>query len=255
MWALSLLHPPPYKDAMLPWINVDRALSPGGTELLLARRGDEWVVRAAGQVLMSSRVHGSEETLAKYALERVKAPRRVMIGGLGLGYTLRAALDLLPDDAEVRVVELVPELVRWNQTFLKDFAKSPLDDPRVEVVVGDVYDVIMAANATVDLLLLDVDNGPSALTQGGNGRLYSEAGARKCAGALRKEGVLGLWSASADPRYLKNLEAAGLTAQMKDVAARPGSGARDILYLAKKGGPVPQRPPPPEPDRKSKKRR
>ncbi len=226
---------------MTPWITVARALSPGtsGTELVLARRGDEWVIRAGGQVLMSSRVHGSEETLARYALERVKAPRRVMVGGLGIGFTLRAALDGLPAGAEVVVVERVPEIVEWNRTFLKDFAKSPLDDPRVEVVVGDVYGAIVGAGGggkpTLDLLLLDIDNGPSALTDAGNARLYSAAGARKCAGALGKDGVLALWSATADPRYRRNLEEAGFAVQMKDVAARPGSGARDVLYLARKG--------------------
>lgn len=221
---------------MQPWQTVDRALAPDGTELLLARRGDEWVVRAGGIALMSSRVHGSEETLVKYALERVASPRHVLLGGLGLGFTLRAALDLLPPDVPVRVVELVPELVRWNETHLADLALRPLDDPRVRLEVADVHDAILAAQGTLDLLVLDVDNGPSALTQAGNGRLYSEAGARKCAGALRAGGVLALWSAAADERYRKNLERAGLTVEMKLVAARAGSGARDVLFLAKKAG-------------------
>jgi spermidine synthase len=221
---------------MQPWQTIERALTPDGTELVLARRGEEWVVRAAGQVLMSSRVHGSEETLAKYALERVTAPKRVLVGGLGLGFTLRAALDGLAREARVEVVELVPELVEWNRTHIAHLAEEPLDDPRVVVAIGDVYDKVVAATGTLDLLVLDVDNGPSALTQGRNGRLYSEAGTRKCAGALRTGGVLALWSASSDERYRKNLEAAGFSVEMKTVAARPGSGARDVLFLAKRMG-------------------
>ncbi len=222
---------------MQPWQTVDRVHSPDGTELVLARRGVEWVVRAGGIVLMSSRVHGSEETLVKYALERVRAPRHVLLGGLGLGFTLRVALTLLPHDVPVRVVELIPELVRWNRSHLAELAGHPLDDPRVTVELGDVHDAIVSAKGTLDLLVLDIDNGPSALTQGGNARLYSEAGARKCAGALAEGGVLALWSATEDERYRKNLEHAGLAVQMKSVAARAGSGARDVLFLAKKGGP------------------
>ena len=222
---------------MKPWQTIDRARAPDGTELLLVRRDDEWVVRAAGLVLMSSRVHGSEETLVKYALERVKGPRHVLLGGLGLGFTLRAALELLPESVPIHVVELVPELITWNRTHLADLVDRPLDDPRVVVHTGDVYDSIVAAKGTLDLLVLDVDNGPSALTQtagAGNGRLYSEAGARKCAGALRKDGVLALWSASGDERYRGNLQRAGFSVEMKTVPARVGSGARDVLFLAKK---------------------
>ena len=152
---------------MQPWQTVDRVHSPDGTELVLARRGVEWVVRAGGIVLMSSRVHGSEETLVKYALERVRAPRHVLLGGLGLGFTLRVALTLLPHDVPVRVVELIPELVRWNRSHLAELAGHPLDDPRVTVELGDVHDAIVSAKGTLDLLVLDIDNGPSALTQGG----------------------------------------------------------------------------------------
>jgi spermidine synthase len=224
---------------MLPWITVDRARSPDGTELVLARRGEgrsaEWVVRAGGQALMSSRVHGSEETLFKYALERVTDPTRILIGGLGLGYTLRVALTLLPAGVPVRVVELLPELVEWNRTHVADVAGRPLDDPRVVVEVADVHDVLQSARGSLDLVVLDVDNGPSALTQGGNARLYSEAGARKCAGALRDGGVLAVWSASEDARYRRNLESAGFSVEVKSVLVRAGSKARDVLFLARKG--------------------
>jgi len=219
---------------MKPWETVDRAAAPDGTELVLARRDDEWVVRASSHVLMSSRAHGSEETLVRYALERVTLPREVLLGGLGLGFTLRAALDLLPRQVPVRVVELVPALVRWNHTHIAHLARRPLDDPRVVVVEADVRHAIASATGTIDLLVLDVDNGPSALTQTHNARLYSEAGARACAAALRVGGVLALWSAGPDERYRRNLGLAGLAVEMKSVASRSGSGARDVLFLAKK---------------------
>lgn len=219
---------------MKAWETIERASTRDGTELVLARRDDEWVVRAGGQVLMSSRVHGSEETLVKYALERVHTPRRVLVGGLGLGFTLRAALDGLPRGVPVEVVELVPELVVWNRTHLADLAGRPLEDPRVSLREGDVHDAVRAAVGSLDLLVLDVDNGPSALTQGKNARLYSEAGAKACAAALRVGGVLALWSAGPDERYRRSLGLAGLAVEMKTVAARAGSGARDVLFLAKR---------------------
>jgi spermidine synthase len=219
---------------MQAWQTVERAMTTGGVELVLARRGEEWVVRAGGQVLMSSRVHGSEETLVKYALERVKSPRNILVGGLGLGFTLRYALDQLPRDVAIQVVELVPEVVAWNRTHVADLAHRPLDDRRVVVREGDVYGAIVAARGTLDLLVLDVDNGPSALTAGKNARLYSVAGAKACAAALRVGGVLALWSAGPDERYRKNLGLAGLDVEMKTVPARPGSGARDVLFLARK---------------------
>ena len=239
--GVSLPLPAPLTH-MKPWQTIERALSPAGAELVLARRGEEWVVRLGGQVLMSSRVHGSEETLVQYALERVARPRRVVIGGLGLGFTLRAALRLVPSDVHIQVVELIPELVTWNRTHLADLAGRPLEDARVLVRDGDVYDVIVKqAPPGLDLLVLDIDNGPSAMMQEANGRLYSEAGARKCANALAPGGVLALWSAAPDERYRRNLEAAGLTVEMKSVSARPGSGAKDVLFLATKGGGAAQR--------------
>ena len=222
---------------MLTWEIIDQARAPDGTELVLARRGSkncEWVVRAAGHVLMSSRAHGSEETLARYALERVKAPRAVLIGGLGLGFTLRAALDALPVDSRVIMAELVPELVEWNRRHVGDLAGRPLDDPRCQVRIGDVFDAITASSAATDLILLDVDNGPSALAHSRNSRLYSEAGVRACWAALRPGGVLALWSAGHDARYADILGRAGFHVEVKTVAARPGSGARDILVLATK---------------------
>ena len=222
---------------MLTWETIDRARAPDGTELLLARRGVkncEWVVRAAGHVLMSSRAHGSEVTLAEYALERVAAPRAVLVGGLGLGFTLRAALDRLPPDSRVTVVELVPELAEWSRLHVGDLARRPLDDPRCKLKIGDVFDAISASRSAFDLLLLDVDNGPSALAHARNNRLYSESGVGACWTALRPGGVLALWSAGQDARYAGTLDRAGFEVEVKTVAARKGSGARDVLFLATK---------------------
>lgn len=219
---------------MQTWETIDRAMAPDGTELVLVRRGTEWVVRAAGRVLMSSRAHGSEETLAKYALERVKAPRSVLVGGLGLGYTLRAALDGLPKESTVTVAELVPELAEWNRSHVADLAKRPLDDPRARLRIGDVFDCIKESDAALDLILLDVDNGPSALAHSKNNRLYSEGGVRACEKALRPGGVLALWSAGHDERYARTLGLSGFKVEVKSVSQRKGSGARDVLFLATK---------------------
>ena len=180
---------------MLKWTTVETARV-GKSEFVLARRGDEWVVRVDQHVLMSNRVHQSEIALAERALERVTAPRRVLIGGLGLGYTLRATLDLLPASAHVTVAELVPALVTWNRKLLQHLNDSALDDPRCEVVVGAAFDVLSRAKQAFDVILLDVDNGPEALSQAENQRLYGDAGTRACWNALTPGGVLCVWSAA-----------------------------------------------------------
>ncbi|HSD22289.1 MAG TPA: hypothetical protein VLC54_19725, partial [Anaeromyxobacter sp.] len=198
---------------MIPWETVDRARAPDGAELVLARRGDEWAVRAAGHVLMTSRAHGSEEALAAKALARAAAPRDVLVGGLGLGFTLRAALDRLPPGARVIVAELVPALVAWNRGLVAHLAGRPLDDPRVRVAPGDVLERIAGSAGAFDAILLDVDNGPAALAHPANDRLYGEAGVRACHTALRRRGVLAVWSAGQDARYLARLERAGFTAE------------------------------------------
>lgn len=226
---------------MLPWETIDRATGADGVELSLLRRGSEWVVRAGAHVLMSSRLHGSEETLARYALERVPAARDVLVGGLGLGFTLRAALDALAPNARVTVAELSPELVAWNRTHVADLAQRPLDDRRVRVHTGDVFDLIRDAGAensgTFDLLLLDVDNGPAVVARHRNARLYSEEGVRTCARALKPGGVVALWSAGPDRRYEKHLAAAGFGVEVKSVSARGSAGGgRDVIFIARKAG-------------------
>jgi spermidine synthase len=226
---------------VIPWTTVASARAPGGGRWELARRGEEWVVRAAGRVLMSSRSHGSEEALARVALARCLRPRAVLVGGLGMGFTLRAALDELPASARVVVAELVPELVAWNEGPLAGIAGRPLQDPRVEVVEADVLSVAARRPSAFDVLLLDVDNGPTG-RRGAPGRpenaaLYGLEGAATCAAALRPGGVLAVWSAGPAPTYLKTLAHVGLAASAEVVPARAGGGARHALLLGIRTGP------------------
>jgi spermidine synthase len=235
---------------VLPWTIVERAAGPDGAEWTLARRGDEWVVRAGGRVLMSSRQHGSEEALAALALARLAASRRdappsrarpahptVLVGGLGLGFTARAALDRLPEGARLVVAELVPALVAWNRTHLADLAGRPLDDPRTRLQQGDVLARIAEAKGAFDAILLDVDNGPAPLSDPANERLYGDRGVRACRDALRAGGVLAVWSAGPDERYRQRLEKAGLAAEVQAVPARSGTskGVRHVVFLGVKG--------------------
>jgi len=223
---------------VLPWQVVDRAVAKDGSELVLARRGEEWAVRAAGgRPLMSSRQHGSEEALAELCLSRAAKRGKVLVGGLGLGYTLRAALDRVPVDARVVVVELSPALVAWNRDHVGHLAGRPLDDPRTRLQHGDVLARIAEAKGAFDAILLDVDNGPSALVRPSNDGLYGDRGIRACRDALRKGGVLAVWSAGPDEGFRARLARAGLETEAVEVTARGGTrrGARHVLFLAKRG--------------------
>jgi spermidine synthase len=219
---------------MRPWEIIDRTPSPGGGELVLARRAEEWVIRLGSELLMSSRTHGSEEALASRALQRAAARRAVLVGGLGLGFTLRAALDALPPDARVEVVELVGKLVDWNRGPLAAFAGRPLEDPRVIVRVGDVFARIGETRDFWDAILLDVDNGPRAVNRPENARLYDQRGLAACRGALRPGGILAVWSAGPDPRFVKGLERAGLKAEVAIVPTQGAKGIRYTLFLGQR---------------------
>jgi spermidine synthase len=220
---------------MKPWLTIATATAPDGAELVLARRDDEWVVRAAGHVLMSSRQHGSEEALAKVALAKSARRRRILIGGLGLGYSLRAVLDRVPVDAGVEVVELLPALVEWNRQHLSRLAGRPLDDRRVHLTLGDVRDRILRARTPYDVILLDVDNGPAALAHPANDGLYGEVGLAACHGALGDGGVVAVWSAQPDDRFLKRIGLAGFEASAVPTAARgEEGGSRHVVFVGVK---------------------
>jgi spermidine synthase len=219
---------------MLPWETIEKATTPDGAALNLVRRGSEWVVRADGRVLMSSAVHGSEERLAELALAQVPAAKTVLLGGLGLGFTLRATLDLLGPEGRVIVVELSRALVDWNRTHVAGLAGRPLDDPRVRLQLGDVFPRLAESKGVYDAILLDVDNGPSAVAHAQNELLYGDGGIAVCLAALRVGGVLAVWSAGPDERYLKRLQRAKFEAQAKTVTARAEGGVRHTIFLAVK---------------------
>ncbi len=220
---------------MQPWHVVDRARAPDGSEVLLAHRGEEWVVRVGGRILMSSRMHGSEEALASLALKNLEAPRTILVGGLGLGFTLRALLDRVPVDARVIVAELVPKLAAWNRGPVAHLAGSPLSDARVRLQIGDVAGRIAEATRAFDAIVLDVDNGPSSLVHADNDRLYGQKGVRACLNALKNGGVLAVWSAGPDQRYIERLERAGFGTATHSVSARNGpGGVRHVIVTARK---------------------
>jgi spermidine synthase len=193
---------------------------------------------------MHSNSHGSEERLAVHGCAALvgraggKAGARVLIGGLGMGFTARAALDVLPPDAEVVVVEAVAAVIAWNREreLLGGLAGMPLADRRLSMVEGDVADAIERASGHYDAILLDVDNGPTALTTFKNSRLYAPAGLESARRALRPDGVLAVWSTFQDARFTARLRDAGFDARVKRVLAGDGTSRRHILWLARHAG-------------------
>ncbi len=221
---------------MIPWKLLDSAAVPGGgAELRLYQRGEELAIRIAGRgELMSSRAHGSEEALAVLACSRLatRAPVRVLIGGLGMGFTLAAALRHLGSEAEVVVAELVPAVVQWNRGPLAHLAGHPLADPRVAVRVADVAQILRSEARAYDAVLLDVDNGPQGLTRRTNDWLYSLAGLSAAFAALRPGGVLAVWSAGPDRDFSERLRRVGFEAEEVQVRSHAQrKGARHTLWL------------------------
>ncbi len=221
---------------MKPRTDVGRDRTPDGKEILLYERDGMYTIRVDGLELMSSRAHGSEEALARLALAEVDAARpRVLVGGLGMGYTLRAVLDSLPTAGRVTVVELLPAVVRWNRDHLGHLAGWPLEDPRVTLIEDDVARVMADADQSFDAILLDVDNGPAALTDRRNQALYSRRGLEKARRALRRRGVLAVWSASPESAFERALARARFDMRTEAVRARPGSkGPRHTVFLARR---------------------
>jgi spermidine synthase len=223
---------------VIPWEEIDRAKVPGHDEdITLLKRGAEFSIRTAGTELMNSRRHDSEDALAEITCRRVKQNTglRVLIGGLGMGYTLASALDILKPDARVTVSELVPEVVAWNREHLGHLAGTPLEDPRVSVEVEDVAETMKKGTNAWDVILLDVDNGPDGLTRRTNDRLYGESGLAIASSALRSEGFLSIWSSGADPTFTRRLEQFGFRTEIVTVRARrTGKGGRHTIWLAGK---------------------
>jgi hypothetical protein len=204
---------------MTVWEVVDNAATADGDDLVLSRCGDEWQVHTGPSLLMSSDEHHSEELLAALAIKKAGSVQRVLVGGLGMGFTLRAALERLPSNSEVVLAETSSALVRWNRTCLAHLADRPLEDPRVRLELGDVADRIADANADYDVILLDVDNGPNALVHATNDRLYGPEGSRAALRSLRPGGVLAVWARWPDERYLQQLRVAGFKAEALTIRA------------------------------------
>ena len=203
----------------------------------LTRRANEYVILANGKSLMSSRMHGSEEALATFACRRVRTLEQpcVLVGGLGMGFTLRATLDFLPADAIVVVAELVPAVVEWNRGPLGPLARHPLKDKRVRVDVGDVAVTLNSNPGQFDAVLLDVDNGPAAFTASDNAGLYNDRGLSVIRAALKMGGVLAVWSARDDRKFEHRLRYAGFAVEVERVRGRlKKGGPRHIIFLGYK---------------------
>lgn len=207
-----------------------------GADLKLIRRGNEYIILANGKSLMSSRMHGSEEALAHFGCRRTQPERPcVLIGGLGMGYTLRATLDMLPKNAEVVVAELVPAVVEWNRELLGPLAQHPLKDRRVRVEIQDVAITLRSASARFDAVLLDVDNGPSAFTADSNAGVYDDRGLAAAYAALKPGGVLAVWSARDYRKFEQRLRYNGFRVEVEHVRGRlKKGGAHHVIFLGYK---------------------
>jgi len=214
---------------------IARATVPGGEELTLYRRGRDFMIVLDRNELMNSRMSGSEEALATMTLERLQGRKgpHLLIGGYGMGFTLRAALAVLPPGGRLTVAELVPEIIAWARGPMAELAAGCLDDPRVAIVERDVAAVIGEAGARFDAILLDVDNGPDGLTRDANDRLYSAPGLAAARTALKPHGILAVWSAAPDPRFTRRLKEAGFLVEEVAVRARSnGKGPRHVIWFA-----------------------
>ena len=214
---------------------IGTAIVPGGATLRLFRRGVEFAIMLDGNELMSSRISGSEEALAQMTCARLgtRPAPHMLIGGYGMGFTLRAALRSIDAAAQVTVAELVPDIVDWARGPMAGLTDGCLDDRRVHLVIGDVAACIGSAKARYDAILLDVDNGPDGLSRAGNGGLYSSRGLLAARAALKHGGVLAIWSAAPDKAFGLRLAGAGFA--VEEVAVRAstrGRGARHILWFA-----------------------
>lgn len=221
---------------MKPWRTLDRARAPGGGELVLQERDGQFTIRVDGKELMSSRKHASEEAMAAVAFEGREPPARarVLVGGLGLGYTLRATLDRLPPGGEVVVAEVSGAVVAWNKGPLAPLAGHPLDDPRTRVDEVNLLALLKSRPPPFDAILIDLDNGPAALSLPGNRELYADRGVELCRGALTADGTLVVWSAGPDAAYLARLRRGGFDAVERAVRAHGSAATRHTLFVARR---------------------
>ena len=223
---------------MIPWSELDKAEMPGGGELRLMRRGAEFSIMAGRLELMNSRLSGSEKALAQLSCAKIgDRPRpRMLIGGLGMGFTLRAALAELGPDARIVLAELVPAVVAWARGPLAEIFGGSLTDPRVTLCEEDVRDRIASAPSSYDAILLDVDNGPEGLTRKANDGLYDMAGLGAARRALRPGGVLAIWSSAPDEKFARRLRKAGFGVDEVPVRANGARGARHVIWIATNPG-------------------
>ena len=209
---------------------------PGGEELRLYRHDSDFMIVLDRNELMSSRMSGSEVALANLSCDRLTTakPPHLLIGGYGMGFTLRAALERLGGDARVTVAELVPEIIAWARGPMAELAAGCLDDPRVELLMGDVASAITGAAHRYDAILLDVDNGPDGLVREGNNQLYTLSGLKAAKHALKVGGLLAIWSAAPDPRFAARMAKAGFTLEEVRVSARAnGKGAKHVIWFGR----------------------
>lgn len=216
------------------WELLGEARMPDGTDIKLQRRDTEYVIFAGGKILMSSRMHGSEEALAAFACAQLsrRENARVLIGGLGMGFTLRATLDLLPSSATVVVAELQPAVLKWNQETLGPLANHPLRDRRVTLDARDVAAVVEGSRASFDAIMLDIDNGPDAFTTSSNAHVYGDRGLASIRKALKPAGVLAVWSAWEDRKFEQRLKYGGFKVRVERVRARlKKGGPRHTIFV------------------------
>jgi spermidine synthase len=209
---------------MKPRLKLATATTPDGSEMVLARHDRDYRITVDGYELMNSRQHASEEEMARLGCAHLadRPSPRVLVGGLGMGYTLRRTLDLLGPDAEVVVAELIEAIVEWNRAYLGDLCDRPLEDPRVRLEIGDVLRLISASEGRFDTILLDVDNGPGATTDAGNSRIYEFEGIFACRRALRDGGALAVWSVEPSREFEATLTGCGFSVRRYRVPAYRG---------------------------------
>jgi spermidine synthase len=225
---------------MIPWLQIDTARVPGAdVELRLMRRGAEFSMMLGANELMNSRLSGSEEALATLACRRIEAVKnpRLLIGGLGMGFTLRAALAVLGSEARIVVAELVPAVIAWAKGPLAEVFGDSLGDPRARILTADVADVIQSHASAFDAILLDVDNGPEGLIRKANDALYDLKGLKAIRRKLRPGGLLAVWSSGPNPAFSKRLGDAGFdVSEMAVRATAKRSGARHVIWFATRPG-------------------